>query len=130
MFANADARHVRGDRLKFAPNAAWCLWLQIERLVLRRATPHEQLNAAFGAAAGSSMGPTLKQGRDRQAGQPQTADAEKLTPSQSIAQTSTRAVKVQHRTLGGEPAQGSTGFRGSSSLISAVQHAVQSANLH
>ena len=63
QLADLHAGDVGGDRLELAADTTWRLWLEVERFLLRRAAPHEQLNATFGAGHGSSSATTLKQSR-------------------------------------------------------------------
>ena len=44
QFADVDARHVRRDRLKLAPDLRWCLRLHIERVDRAQPTFQKQVD--------------------------------------------------------------------------------------
>ena len=50
MLADLGAGHAGGDRLELAADLCRRRWLQIPGLLLGRATPHEEQNAAFRSA--------------------------------------------------------------------------------
>src|SRR5207249_11722733 len=88
MLTDADAGNVGSDGLKEAANAIRRVRLEVKGFQLRRAAPHEELDAGAGFAR------LFGAREERRHGQPaecQSADAQKLAATDAVTQRYTGA---------------------------------------
>src|SRR5262249_35101618 len=97
VLANTNTGHPGRDRPKLAAHPLGRVGLEVEGFVLRRAAPHEELNAT--ADLPRRRGPAAQESRQGQPAQGHAADAQPLPPGEPVAQPTTGSGQWQHGNL-------------------------------
>jgi hypothetical protein len=100
QFADLNPRNISGNRFELAANLRRSIGLHVPQIHLRRATSEEDEQAAFRPAEGPfllagvcSLG---KKFRQRQAGDSQRSDAQKVPPAEAVTEFSGSSQHTKH----------------------------------